>query len=140
MSLKWVSPLLVNSTRVQAVAALRSTIQAVSATVSSSPNTSSVPSSTTSTLKPTARPGSDILKNPSQSSKLLDYYPPDVDVYRLSLQDPALANLGLVDEWVKAKLERENALTKRGKIIRVGVLAGRRKKVEGETKAKRKKK
>ncbi|KAJ3099055.1 hypothetical protein HDU97_003488 [Phlyctochytrium planicorne] len=73
------------------------------------------------------------------AQKMKDYYFPDIDVAKLSEQDSSLSSLGLKDQWVLSRLSREEEWTKRGKIVRVGVLTGRRKKVEGEGKQKKRK-
>ncbi len=50
---------------------------------------------------------------------LLDYYPPDVDCFKLAKQDPLLNNLNLVDVRKEISVERERKLEERGKFVRV---------------------
>ncbi|KAJ3151840.1 hypothetical protein HK101_001856 [Irineochytrium annulatum] len=76
---------------------------------------------------------------PPVGQKMRDYYFPDIDVKRMADQDPEIKALNLEDQWVKVQLEREEGLKRRGKIVRVGVLTGRRKKPEGEESGKKKK-
>ncbi|KAL2911076.1 hypothetical protein HK105_209474 [Polyrhizophydium stewartii] len=85
------------------------------------------------------RTGKDVLAAPPLRAKLLNYYPPDVDMLKLSMQDSRLAQLDLKDVWVEQQRAREEALAARGKVVRVSVITGPMKRDAAAAKSKGKK-
>ena len=76
----------------------------------------------------------------SHWQELMTYYPPGISVHKLAQQDPELRKLGLRDEWLDKKLNREIMLKQRNKNIRVSVVLGPLKPVEKQSGKKRRKK
>ncbi|KAJ3019438.1 hypothetical protein HKX48_002081 [Thoreauomyces humboldtii] len=76
----------------------------------------------------------------SRRAALLSHYPPNVCVTALAAQDPKLTKLRLIDTWKANRMEREEALTARGKPPRVSVATGKAKKPEAEAGKKKKRK
>ncbi|KAJ3334585.1 hypothetical protein HDU91_002656, partial [Kappamyces sp. JEL0680] len=56
--------------------------------------------------------------------ELVNYYPPNICVMRLSKQDRELRPLKLRDEWLDQKRDKELALEARRKKVRVSALLG----------------
>lgn len=69
--------------------------------------------------------------------RCLQYYPPDIDLLKLSSQDPLLKALGLKDVRMHQRLVRQQAMEARGKNIRVGVIDGPRRPQEKKPKKKK---
>ncbi|KAJ3416514.1 hypothetical protein HDV05_001251 [Chytridiales sp. JEL 0842] len=116
----WISPLTLTPTRLSLAQSLRAKL------FNKPPPT---PTPVPKPPKPT----------PSVALKMKNYYPPDIDFQALAMQDPELKKLGLKDLKLEERLEKEREWEKRGKIVRVSALTGRRKKVEGEGKGGKKK-
>ena len=55
----------------------------------------------------------------SNFNDLVNYYPPGISVFKLAQQDESLRKLGLRDEWLDKRLNREIMLQQRNKNIRV---------------------
>ncbi|RKP01543.1 hypothetical protein CXG81DRAFT_25755 [Caulochytrium protostelioides] len=82
-----------------------------------------------------------ITPRPSRREEMLAWYPPDVDVRLLALQDPRLEKLELGDLVQANRIERELMRLRDGKNVRVSVLEGRFEAPQSSgTKKKRKKK
>ena len=69
----------------------------------------------------------------------LNWYAPDVDLLKLSNQDVSLKSEGLVNVGMEIAYEREKALERRGKHVRVGVYSGMRPALVKESKKKKRK-
>ncbi|TPX35645.1 hypothetical protein SmJEL517_g01982 [Synchytrium microbalum] len=82
-------------------------------------------------------PKARVLAQPSQRVKFLTHYPPNVSNLRLANQDPDLKLLDLVDVRYQELKERELRFNARGKLVRVSVMNGPQKRVEGGKKKKR---
>jgi len=84
------------------------------------------------------KPQHKIIGKEANDAELIAYYPPDLDMLRLSKQDTDLKDLKLRDAWMDQKRDKELSLEARRKKVRVSALLGPLK-AEAAEKGKKKK-